>query len=181
MIKGIARKAKILLGGLLLVGTSMGASAALLGDGDTLDIGDQWVDGGYAAADVSFSDAAYFTLTKNLKINFLFSITNTPGLVGSGVRYADYTVHNSTSGLDLLIGPTTLNGPTDYNMFSLDLGPGQYRTWMGSAAGGFSPEGGAYNVLATASPVPVPGAAILFGSAVMAFGCISRRRKGIAA
>ncbi|MEJ1360890.1 MAG: hypothetical protein RNU03_00645 [Candidatus Sedimenticola sp. (ex Thyasira tokunagai)] len=38
-----------------------------------------------------------------------------------------------------------------------------------------------YTVLVSVSQVPVPGAAILFGSAVMAFGFISRRRKGITA
>ncbi len=38
-----------------------------------------------------------------------------------------------------------------------------------------------YTVIVEVSAVPVPGAAILFGSAVMAFGFISRRRKSMSA
>lgn len=170
----------MLLGGLLLACFSMGASAAaLLGDGGTFTAaGQDWQDGGWAATGAPFTDTATFILNTPLTIKVTFSTTKVGGLPGSGVLDTGFGLMDiSGSGGVLVAGE--LAGPADFKIYTLHLLAGTYGTLMQSL-GGVDPIGGSYSVSAVSS-VPVPGAAILFGSAIMAFGFISRRRKGITA
>ncbi len=84
MIKGISRRVKMLLGGLLLACFSMGASAAaLLGDGDTFTAaGQDWQDGGWAGVGAPFTDTATFILSTPLTIKVTFSTNE-----GGGARW----------------------------------------------------------------------------------------------
>jgi len=56
-----------------------------------------------------------------------------------------------------------------------------FYTLIVSAHGGGSSDGVAYNVPVTTSPVPIPAAVWLFGSALAGMGVIGRRRRAIQA
>ncbi|MES9855667.1 MAG: hypothetical protein ABW166_03560 [Sedimenticola sp.] len=89
--------------------------------------------------------------------------------------------YNQSGGSSLGTFLVQINGNNPNSGDAVDwliLGAGDYNL---VTSGAYMPLGGQYTIDFSASPVPVPGAAILFGSAVMAFGFISRRRKGMLA
>ncbi len=177
MIKGIS---KFLAAGLLLLVGS--ANAALLSPLTVNTLIDGSSDLANSAIGTSYEvPVSYdFTTTTNL---LLVTATLTPGgpLAGEfeGRTYSNmsWTVDGTTHILtphDGYLNP----GATLVDSFLLDLG----ETKAISIAGTYNDLAG-YNLVVTAeiSEVPVPGAAILFGSAVVAFGFVSRRRKGMSA
>ncbi len=183
MMKGIS---KLLAAGvLLLVGS--GAQAAVVKVFD--NAGDIWLSnsraallGTYFNTDTTAPEMGgwSFDVTKEMRFNIIFGtsdITGQAGNSGVGDTHVSLTTLSGTStGYFDMIGQPS--GSVTYNGI-LDVG--SYHLNMSSKIGGLPDLGGSYSVAVLTSAVPVPGAAILFGSAVMAFGFVSRRRKGMAA
>ncbi|MES9903169.1 MAG: hypothetical protein ABW168_10910 [Sedimenticola sp.] len=182
MMKGIGRKAKILFGGLLLVCFSMGANAALVKTGigsNNLFVG---FDDSYtlvpATADAITDQFDFITTGQPLNVEAKITLF---GQVIGDSTYAwpnfSWSVNGgSATSLVNANGVVTLS--PDFDTFGISVGD----LISINITGDTGANSAMYELKVSAvAAVPVPGAAILFGSAVMAFGFISRRRKGMSA
>ncbi|MEJ1471789.1 MAG: hypothetical protein RPU59_12080 [Candidatus Sedimenticola sp. (ex Thyasira tokunagai)] len=179
MMKGIS---KFLAAGILLL-AGFGAQAATYTYEFDGILGEKWFINppiAVAAGD-TFAEEWHFLLNKDVTMTFKWStLASDPDSPFNGVEGAAAALYSGwgTSGTELYSNPG-LAVPQDVVTFSAYLLPGEYTMTLSGL--GIFDEGGAYGAKVEVSSVPVPGAAILFGSAVMAFGFVSRRRKGIAA
>lgn len=174
---------KLLAAGiLLLVGFGGTVSAATqnfgtLADGDT---GLKWSFSGGAAA---ISDIYNLTLSETMsKVTLTYALMSSAaqnGIVSPGLTVESFDGYDATgNSLGSFLAPTNVGPGAGNHTEIFTLAAGSYSQFI---TGVFMPNGGIYSVSVGVQAVPVPGAAILFGSAVMAFGFISRRRKGITA
>ncbi len=90
-----------------------------------------------------------------------------PGTLGS--NELDYIGHAST---------TTAGGDAVLNAI---LAPGKYSLWIGGNASGKTTTDQSYQLNISTSPVPVPAAAWLFGSAILGLMGVKRRKKALSA
>ncbi|WXG57171.1 MAG: hypothetical protein ROD09_00640 [Candidatus Sedimenticola sp. (ex Thyasira tokunagai)] len=192
MFKGIT---KLLAAGVLLLAAG-GANAALIplnvNQLNDVDIGNTYFyTGDTVVTGIGEMFEEWLAITpRDMRVN----ITIDPGISAvTGTGYGDmgWGLDFDAGGppgpgfptADIVWGLTDPGGnivPNPVFSFEYILGSMDFPTVIGITGTRLSPLDD-YTVLVSVSQVPVPGAAILFGSAVMAFGFISRRRKGIAA
>lgn len=174
---------KLLAAGVLLV-TSIGGTASAASTYDLGSFGDG--DGLFQfmpfVGVYGINDTFNFTLEEKSVVTLTYALLSSGannGIVGPGLGLMSYEGHDASGALlDNDLAPTNglIPASGNYMVTTPILLAGDYSQVI---TGAFMPNGGAYSVNIAVSAVPVPGAAILFGSAVVAFGFISRRRKGI--
>ncbi|MEJ1489833.1 MAG: hypothetical protein RPU72_15980 [Candidatus Sedimenticola sp. (ex Thyasira tokunagai)] len=193
MFKGIT---KLLAAGVLLLAAG-GANAALIplnvNQLNDVDIGNTYFyTGDTVVTGIGEMFEEWLAITAGAPRDMRVNITIDPGISAvTGTGYGDmgWGLDFDAGGPpppftpDLAWTLTDPGGnivPNPVFSFEYILGSMDFPTVIGITGTRLSPLDD-YTVLVSVSQVPVPGAAILFGSAVMAFGFISRRRKGIAA
>ncbi|MES9900501.1 MAG: hypothetical protein ABW148_15960 [Sedimenticola sp.] len=174
---------KLLAAGLLLLGTA-GANAALV-NGNTYELFLGQSDNTGRVDESPFKHVYHFenTLDQDVRIDGVIFVGG-QSVGGDTVSYKDMFWDYGSGAIRLTDGNGVVLSGTDTD-FSLPIivGPASpaLSVYIWGSANNDIVLAEDYQFNIEVSSVPVPGAAILFGSAVMAFGFISRRRKGIAA